>query len=52
MAIVDINYIKSFLSNIMKPIYLDYNATTPLAPEVAEAMKPYLEEYFGNPSSV
>jgi len=35
----------------MKPIYLDYNATTPLAPEVAEAMKPYLEEYFGNPSS-
>jgi len=35
----------------MKPIYLDYNATTPLAPEVAEAMKPFLEEYFGNPSS-
>ncbi len=35
----------------MKPIYLDYNATTPLAPEVAEAMKPYLENYFGNPSS-
>ncbi|MBE0650718.1 MAG: selenide, water dikinase SelD [Bacteroidales bacterium] len=35
----------------MKPVYLDYNATTPIAPEVAEAMKPYLEEYFGNPSS-
>ncbi len=35
----------------MKPIYLDYNATTPLAPEVAEAMNPFLEEYFGNPSS-
>jgi cysteine desulfurase NifS/selenium donor protein len=35
----------------MKPIYLDYNATTPLAPEVAEVMKPFLEEYFGNPSS-
>jgi len=35
----------------MKPIYLDYNATTPVAPEVAEAMRPYLEEYFGNPSS-
>ena len=35
----------------MKPIYLDYNATTPLAPEVAETMKPYLENYFGNPSS-
>ena len=34
-----------------KPIYLDYNATTPLDPKVIEAMKPYLEEYFGNPSS-
>ncbi len=34
------------------PIYLDYNATTPIAPEVAEAMRPYLENYFGNPSSV
>jgi len=32
-------------------IYLDYNATTPVAPEVAEAMKPYLSEFFGNPSS-
>jgi len=31
-------------------IYLDYNATTPIFPEVAEAMKPYLTE-FGNPSS-
>ncbi len=35
----------------MKPIYLDYNATTPVAPEVAEAMRPYLQEHFGNPSS-
>jgi len=35
----------------MKPIYLDYNATTPLDPAVAEAMRPYLEEHFGNPSS-
>jgi cysteine desulfurase NifS/selenium donor protein len=35
----------------MKPIYLDYNATTPIAPEVAAAMRPYLEEHFGNPSS-
>jgi cysteine desulfurase len=34
-----------------KPIYLDYNATTPLAPEVIEAMQPFLEEHFGNPSS-
>ena len=33
------------------PIYLDYNATTPIAPEVAEAMRPYLDEHFGNPSS-
>lgn len=36
----------------MKPIYLDYNATTPLDPVVVEAMRPYLEEYFGNPSSM
>jgi len=34
-----------------KPIYLDYNATTPIAPEVFEAMIPYLKEHFGNPSS-
>ena len=33
------------------PIYLDYNATTPLLPEVVEAMLPYLREHFGNPSS-
>jgi len=35
----------------MEPIYLDYNATTPIAREVAEAMQPYLYGYFGNPSS-
>lgn len=35
----------------MKPIYLDYNATTPIDQEVAEAMRPYLFEHFGNPSS-
>jgi cysteine desulfurase len=34
-----------------RPIYLDYNATTPVAPEVLEAMLPYLREEFGNPSS-
>ena len=32
-------------------IYLDYNASTPIAPEVAEAMQPYLRDGFGNPSS-
>lgn len=32
-------------------VYLDHNATTPIAPEVAEAMWPYLTEHFGNPSS-
>jgi cysteine desulfurase len=35
----------------MTPIYLDYNATTPIDPAVAEAMLPYLREHFGNPSS-
>jgi cysteine desulfurase NifS/selenium donor protein len=35
----------------MRPIYLDYNATTPVDPAVAEAMRPYLLEHFGNPSS-
>lgn len=32
--------------------YFDYNATTPLAPEVFDAMAPYLRESWGNPSSV
>ncbi len=36
----------------MKPIYLDYNATTPIDKRVADAMRPFLDEYFGNPSSV
>ncbi len=35
----------------MRRIYLDYNATTPIAPEVREAMQPFLAEHFGNPSS-
>jgi cysteine desulfurase len=33
-------------------IYLDYNATTPLCDDAREAMLPYLERHFGNPSSV
>ena len=33
----------------MKPIYLDYNSTTPVAEEAVEAMLPYLKEHFGNP---
>jgi cysteine desulfurase len=35
----------------MNRIYLDFNASTPLAPEVAEAMQPFLTDHFGNPSS-
>jgi cysteine desulfurase len=35
----------------MAPIYLDYNATTPVDPAVLDAMLPYLREQFGNPSS-
>jgi len=34
----------------MLPIYLDYNATTPIAKEVGDAMKPFLYDHFGNPS--
>lgn len=33
------------------PIYLDHNGTTPIAPEVAQAMQPFWESEFGNPSS-
>ena len=36
----------------VKQIYLDYNATTPIDKRVADAMRPFLDEYFGNPSSV
>jgi len=33
-------------------IYLDFNASTPIAPEVARAMKPFLKQHYGNPSSL
>ncbi|MGB0065805.1 MAG: cysteine desulfurase family protein [Terracidiphilus sp.] len=36
----------------MRRVYCDANATTPLAPEVLEAMRPYLMEDFGNASSI
>lgn len=36
----------------MRRVYADYNATTPLDPQVLEAMLPYLREHFGNASSV
>ena len=35
----------------MRQIYLDYNASTPIDPAVAEAMQPFLDDAFGNPSS-
>ena len=33
------------------PIYLDYNATAPVDPDVADAIAPYLHEFFGTPAS-
>lgn len=36
----------------MKKIYLDYNASTPIAPEVAEVMMPFLVDHYGNPSAI
>ncbi len=36
---------------IMKRIYLDFNASTPIAPEVLEALQPFLSDHHGNPSS-
>ena len=33
------------------PVYLDHNASTPVLPEVVDAMLPYLQEHYGNPSS-
>ncbi|MGG5252004.1 cysteine desulfurase family protein [Neobacillus sp. SM06] len=36
----------------LEKIYLDYNASTPLAPEVVEAMQPLLTDFYGNPSAL
>lgn len=36
---------------MMRRIYLDYNASTPIDPVVAAAMRPFLEDHYGNPSS-
>ena len=38
-------------AHAMRSVYLDYNATTPIAPAAQEAMLPFLAEYYGNPSS-
>ena len=35
----------------VQPIYLDYNASTPIDPAVAAAMRPFLDDHYGNPSS-
>jgi cysteine desulfurase len=54
MASKSISFIErsgASVDELRRPIYLDYNATTPHEPEVIEAMRPYLEKYFGNPSS-
>lgn len=43
---------KGMAEPIRRPVYLDHHSTTPCAPEVVEAMLPYLGERFGNPSAV
>ena len=53
MALEDIlegAMLRPLIQSNMKPIYLDYNATTPIDPGVRAAMLPYLGEQFRNPS--
>ncbi|WP_374102963.1 cysteine desulfurase family protein [Bacillus sp. ISL-77] len=40
------------MNQSMEKIYLDYNASTPMAPEVVESMKPLLDDFYGNPSAL
>ncbi|NNF83883.1 MAG: aminotransferase class V-fold PLP-dependent enzyme, partial [Deltaproteobacteria bacterium] len=37
---------------VSRPIYLDFNASTPIGPEAALAMRPFLTDHYGNPSSL
>ena len=45
------HYCPLVLVTLQAPIYLDFNATTPVDPAVVEAMAPFWTEHFGNPSS-
>lgn len=47
----DNSRLNRLVHNMNKPIYLDYNATTPVDPAVADTIEPYLREHLGNPSS-
>lgn len=42
----------SAINSAINNVYLDYNASTPIAPEVLEEMQPFLQKHYGNPSSV
>ncbi len=50
--ILEIEFIKSYNLEMKNKIYLDYAASTPVAPEVSRAMEPYFSEKFGNPGSL